>query len=100
MEREQQGEQLKLLEVADLPISPNFPVRWMFAAGGACLGLFSGLAIVLLYEFRDRSIRGEADVATLLDLPMLASVPWVPSSNGESDRTNGLGTRLKPILAK
>jgi len=100
MEREQQGEQLKLLEIADLPRTPSFPVHWMFAAGGASVGLAAGLAIIVLFELQDKSIRSENDVAALLDLPMLASVPWVPSPASETRRNNGIGGGLRPSLVK
>src|SRR3989442_1067474 len=34
MERRQQGEQMRLLNPANLPDKPSLPVRWMFALGG------------------------------------------------------------------
>jgi len=76
MERTQQGEQMRLLDPANLPGSPSFPVRWKFAAGGAGAGLCIGLAMAMWLEFRDKSMRDEADVLAALELPMLVSVPW------------------------
>ena len=39
MEREQQGEQMRVLNPADLPDSPSFPNRLLFAGGGLAGGL-------------------------------------------------------------
>jgi uncharacterized protein involved in exopolysaccharide biosynthesis len=77
MERKQQGERVKLLDPANLPTSPSFPVRWVFAAGGLGAGLCIGLCIALWLELKDKSIRNEGDVVAALELPMLASVPWL-----------------------
>jgi polysaccharide chain length determinant protein (PEP-CTERM system associated) len=77
MERRQQGEQMRLLNPASLPDSPSFPVRWMFAAGGAGGGLAIGLGLALWLELRDKAIRTEGDVVAILELPTLVSVPWI-----------------------
>ncbi len=88
MERAQQGEQMRLLNPANLPDSPSFPNRWLFAGGGLGGGLVVGLGLTLWLELRDKSIRNEQDVLAALDLPMLACVPWVGSGAREK---NGKG---------
>jgi succinoglycan biosynthesis transport protein ExoP len=82
MERRQEGEQIALLNPADLPSSPSSPVRWMFAAGGFGMGLAIGVGIAMWLELRDKSIRDEADVIAALELPMLVSLPWVGAEAG------------------
>jgi len=77
MERRQQGEQMRLLNPASMPDSPSFPVRWMFAAGGAGAGLAIGMGLALWLELRDKAIRTEQDVVAILELPTLVSVPWI-----------------------
>ncbi len=94
MERRQQGEQMNLLNAANLPDSPSFPVRWMFAAGGLGGGLGLGLVIVLWLELRDKSIRNEMDVLAALELPTLVSVPWIGVDAG--DRTSDGRMHLRP----
>jgi polysaccharide chain length determinant protein (PEP-CTERM system associated) len=96
LERSQQGEQLRLLDPANLPDSPSFPVRWKFAAGGFGSGLTLGLTIAFWLELRDKRIRDERDVLAALELPMLTSIPWVNSP--EMKTTNGVGGRLKTLL--
>ena len=94
MENEQQGEQMVILQPANLSESPSFPNRTIFAAGGLGAGLALGLLIAILLEFSDRSIRTEKDIAAAMDLPMLISVPWLGPADGDSVlTTNGNGRR-------
>lgn len=98
MEREQQGEQMRLQIPADLPDSPSFPNRLLFAAGGLGGGLVLGLGLGLLLELRDKSLRSESDVIAALDLPVLSQVPWVGNlpagMNGNGKGTLGLKSRF------
>ncbi|HZS99995.1 MAG TPA: Wzz/FepE/Etk N-terminal domain-containing protein, partial [Terriglobales bacterium] len=87
MERRQQGEQMHLLNAANLPESPSFPNRLLFAAGGLGSGLVIGMGLALWLELRDKSIRNEADVLASLQMPVLVSLPWVTEDvqkNGNS----------------
>jgi polysaccharide chain length determinant protein (PEP-CTERM system associated) len=87
MERRQQGEQMHLLNAANLPETPSFPNRLLFAAGGLGAGLVIGMGLALWLELRDKSIRNEADVLASLQMPVLVSLPWVTEDvekNGNS----------------
>src|SRR5215469_4403781 len=90
MAREQQGEQMHVLNPADLPESPSFPNRLLFAGGGLGAGLGIGLGLALWLEMRDKSVRSEADVLAIMDVPVLSQVPWVgietPTKNGAGNR--------------
>lgn len=77
MELQQQGEQFKIVDAANLPVAPSFPNRLMFAGGGLGGGLAFGLGLVLLLEMKDRALRSELDVEFFLELPALAQVPSV-----------------------
>ncbi|MGA7909028.1 MAG: Wzz/FepE/Etk N-terminal domain-containing protein [Candidatus Sulfotelmatobacter sp.] len=87
MELQQKGEQMKMLSAANLPDSPSFPDRILFAVGGLGAGLALGVGLTMWLEFRDTSIRTEADAEAALELPLLVSVPWV----GEAAAPNGNG---------
>jgi len=94
MENEQQGEQMIILQPANLADSPSFPIRPILAAGGFGAGLALGLLIAIVLEFSDRSIRTEKDIAAAMDLPMLISVPWLgPQTDGGFSTANGNGRR-------
>jgi uncharacterized protein involved in exopolysaccharide biosynthesis len=86
-QQDQQGEQMALLNQANLPDSPSFPVRLYFAGGGLGAGLALGFGLALWLELRDTSIRTEADAEVALELPLLVAVPWV----GDAAATNGNG---------
>lgn len=75
LERRQIGEQFRLLDPARLPERPISPNRVQIDTAGALGGLAVGLAFVLLLEYRDRSVRTEADVVGAFRLPVLALVP-------------------------
>jgi capsular polysaccharide biosynthesis protein len=89
MEQQQQGEQMHLLNPANLPDAPSFPNRLLFAGGGLGAGLALGLGIALWLELRDDAIRTEADAEAVLELPMLVSIPWV--GDGAAVGRNGVG---------
>jgi polysaccharide chain length determinant protein (PEP-CTERM system associated) len=90
LEREQQGEQMQLQNPADLPESPTFPNRFIFAGGGLAGGLAIGLGLAMWLELRDQSVRTERDVVAILELPVLTQVPWVGVEGSEK---GGYGKR-------
>ncbi len=86
MERRQQGEQMSLLNPANLPDAPSFPNRMLFAGGGLGAGAAFGLVLAFWVEMRDKALRTEQDVVAVLDLPVLVSMPWI---NEEKAGRNG-----------
>lgn len=89
MNNQSEGERMFPLNPANLPDAPSFPVRWIFAAGGLGAGLGLGCLLAGWLEFRDKSIRTEADAEAALELPMLVAVPWVGVSAEESKNGKG-----------
>ncbi len=88
-EQQQQGARMALLNPATLPDSPSFPNRLLFAGGGLGAGLALGVGLALWLEFRDKSIRTQADAEAALDLPMLVAVPWVVETEPAKGNGNG-----------
>jgi uncharacterized protein involved in exopolysaccharide biosynthesis len=85
MNNQSEGERMFPLNPANLPESPSFPNRLLFAGGGLGAGLALGIALAMWLEFRDTSIRTEADAVAALELPMLVSVPWVGAAAAQSN---------------
>ncbi len=74
LEQAQQGEQFRVLDPANLPDEPTFPNPFVFAGGGFAAGLFIGLLVAALLEYRDTSLRNERDIWAFTKLPTLAVI--------------------------
>jgi len=86
LERRQQGEQFRVMDAPNLPDSPTFPNRQVFAAGGFASGLLLGLLLSALLEYRDTSLRNERDVWAFTKLPTLAVVSRIDDLTRPSKR--------------
>jgi uncharacterized protein involved in exopolysaccharide biosynthesis len=88
LNRQQQGEQFRVLDPANLPDRPSYPNRPLFALGGLGAGLGLGLGLCLLLETQNTSLRSERDVEFALRLPVLAMIPLVePVSTKKLNKT-------------
>jgi polysaccharide chain length determinant protein (PEP-CTERM system associated) len=79
VERQQIGEQFKILDPARVPERPFSPNRRLIVAVGSAFGLGLGLAVVVLLEYRDSTFKTEDDIHRVLQLPVLAIVPMMAS---------------------
>ncbi len=82
LQKRQQGQQFKVYDPANLPDQPAFPKKIFFVGGGFAGGLGLGLALCLLLEMQDTSLRSAQDVELALQLPVLAVLPVTPSAAG------------------
>lgn len=83
LERQQIGEQFRLLDEARLPERPFSPNRTQLTSMAAGIGLVIGLALAGLLEYRDRTFETDRDISTVLSLPVLASIPLMRSEAEE-----------------
>ncbi len=96
LEKRQQGEQFRIMDEPNLPDSPAFPKRSVFATGGLLFGLALGLGIIALLEYRDTVIRSERDLWAFTKLPTLAILSLndgaaaQPAPDGGGARTSRL----------
>ncbi len=102
LEERQEGEQFSVMDPPNLPDSPKFPNHMMFAAGGLLSGLFLGLLISALLEYRDTSLRDERDIWAFTKLPTLATISYVeglpkPATDERIDRARIFSRMRKPI---
>jgi polysaccharide chain length determinant protein (PEP-CTERM system associated) len=98
LNREQQGEQFSVLDPANLPDSPSFPNRRLFALGGLGGGLALGVGLVFLIEKQDKSLRSERDVEFALRLPVLAIVPAIEPVSGKRSGRRSLTRGSGPTI--
>lgn len=77
LERQQSGEQFKVIDPARVPEAPFSPNRPLIQLLGIVVGISLGLGLAAFLEVRDRTIHSGADVLQVFDLPLLAVVPLV-----------------------
>jgi uncharacterized protein involved in exopolysaccharide biosynthesis len=61
-----EGERMFPLNPADLPDSPVFPNRSLFAGAGLAIGLIMGLGVTLWTRLRRKSIRADGETVNSL----------------------------------
>lgn len=99
LETRGQGEHFGLLDSADLPDTPSFPVWWEFALGGLGVGLMVGISLAAAFELGDKALRDERDVEFYLGVPTLALIPSLGAENGDKNGRRGfLGRRKRREL--
>ena len=98
LEHRQQGEQFRVMDAPNLPEEPSYPNRRIFGGGGLAAGLALGLLIAGLLEYRDTSIRNEADIWAFTKLPTLAVVSYIGAL--ENPPSIGLRGRLKKLFSR
>jgi uncharacterized protein involved in exopolysaccharide biosynthesis len=93
LERRQIGEQFRILDPASLPAkAANESKRLAFSVAPAIIGLLLGSLLAAFLEYRNSSFSYEADVARVLNLPVLALVPVVTSDKEKR------GARIRRVL--
>ena len=80
LERRQIGEQFRIIEPARIPSRPVSPNRSQINLFGVLMGLGIGVALVAWLEYRDLSLRNDDDIALVLQLPVLATVPVIQTA--------------------
>jgi len=83
LERQQQGEQFRVMDPPNLPEKPTSPNRLMITLGGLVAGLVLGAGSAAALEMRDQALRTERDVRTSLKLPTLGMIPAITDSLAE-----------------
>jgi polysaccharide chain length determinant protein (PEP-CTERM system associated) len=75
LERNQQGEQFKILDPARIPEKPIKPNRDRILLMGLVMGLGLGAGLAWFRESLDKSFHTVADLESYLELPVLATIP-------------------------
>ena len=81
LERNQIGEQFKIIDPPRVPQKPMSPDRPLLYALGAALGLACGVGLAAFLEYRDTSLKTDGDVVEAFALPVLALIPVLRSTN-------------------
>ncbi len=79
LEKQQGGQQFRLIDPPSLPSKPSSPHRPKMSLGGAVAGLAFGLALAFLMEMRDTSFYTEKDLTKHLAPPFVLGIPLLPT---------------------
>ncbi len=97
LEKEQKGERFTLIEPPLLPEVPYSPNRVMIIILGLILSLGAGLAVVVILESMDDSIRGVKSLESLFGAVPLATIPYI-SSEDEIAEAQSPASKIKLLL--
>lgn len=71
------GQRISLVEQAIAPNGPDSPNRPLVAVAGFAGGLFLGLAMILLLELLNSTIRRPVEISNKLGITALATIPYI-----------------------
>jgi len=76
LEQARAAQSVTLVEPAEVPDAPSSP-RWRFnLAAGLLAGMLAGVALALVLEYIDPTLRDVKDLEGVTRLPVLASIPF------------------------
>ena len=75
LEKNQGGQQFRLVDPPSLPAVPSSPNRLKISLGGAAGGVFLGLALAFLLDLKDSSFHSEKELSRHFGAPIVVSVP-------------------------
>jgi polysaccharide chain length determinant protein (PEP-CTERM system associated) len=75
------GEQFRILDPARVPLKAQSPDRLRINGIATFAGLGVGFLLVMLAQYRDSTMRSEAEVLGAIELPLLAVLPFVTTED-------------------
>ena len=100
IKRDSQESDLKILEWAQTPSAAISNVKSSKILIGMFIGLIIGIALALLLEYLDQSIKEPPDVEKTLELPLLGIVPTIETEKAIIEISKDHGkTILEPFRA-
>ncbi len=75
LQRQQQGENFRIIDPPSLPEKASFPDRFKFSLAGLAVGLGMAVLFGAGTEYIDDRIRNEQDLADATPLPILVEIP-------------------------
>jgi uncharacterized protein involved in exopolysaccharide biosynthesis len=73
------GQRITVLEQASVPREPTSPNRPLIAAAGVGGGMAAGMALIVLLELMNRSIRRPIEITRKMGITPIATLPYIRS---------------------
>jgi protein tyrosine kinase modulator len=86
LESERKGERFTMIEPPQMPEKPISPNRLLIVVMGLLLSLGLGVGAAAAHESFDASVRGPNDIRQLLQVPALASIPVIVTTEDRARR--------------
>ncbi len=86
LETERKGEKFTMIEPPQRPEKPISPNRPLIISIGLLFAIAAGVGAVMARESFDGSVRGPGDIKQLLQVPALASIPVIVTSQDRARR--------------
>lgn len=81
LEKQQGGQQFRLVDPASLPAVPSSPKRFKISSIAALLGILLGAGLAFLMEMRDTSFHNEKELIKYFDVPLVVGLPALPTAD-------------------
>lgn len=93
------GDRLSLIEKPEIPAEPDKPVRLSIAVLGSLFAAFVGMAIAILIDFLDRTVRDVDDLIKIMNEPPLGVIGRIDSpADAFSRKMSVLLIAVVPLL--
>jgi succinoglycan biosynthesis transport protein ExoP len=86
LEAERKGERFTMIEPPQMPEKPISPNRFLIVVMGLLLSVGLGVGAAAAHEAFDASVRGPSDIRQLLQVPALASIPIIVTTEDRARR--------------
>ncbi len=86
LEKQQEGQQFRLVDPPSLPTVPASPKRMKISLGGAAGGIFLGLALAFLMDIKNAAYHTEQELSKQFKLPIVLGVPLLLTQREERKR--------------
>lgn len=91
LEKQQEGQQFRLVDPPSLPTMPSSPKRVRLSLGGLAGGILAGLALAFLMEMKSPSFHTEKELSGRFGVPMVLGIPLLLTP---AERRKRRGRRL------
>jgi len=78
------GNNIRVVDPAEVPLKPVRPILWMNLLMASFLGLFGGWGLALLVNYWDTTIKTQEDVEKFLEVPFFGYIPSIKLGKKDS----------------